>query len=93
MSHSQSLQHALLTAWPYLYSFVLLPTAALLGLVTLMTGYHTLFQLRQIRAVPAEIPWIGIENKRFFPRLRATFATWTKGRAFFDEAWDKVISL
>ena len=40
--------------------------------------------------VPTQIPWVGLKNKRWFPKLRATFREVTAKRGPVEEGYEKV---
>jgi hypothetical protein len=88
-------EYAYKAAWPCL-SWAAMSTAAvvlLLGvLMAALAILHVMFQHRQIRAMPDDVPWVGLDDYRFLPKLRATLASWTRGTEFVAEAWDKVRS-
>ncbi|KAK5686010.1 hypothetical protein LTS10_002123 [Elasticomyces elasticus] len=46
-------------------------------------------QVSRISAAPPGIPWVGLNNKRWFPRLRATFGEVVASRKPMKEGYEK----
>ncbi|KAK5717443.1 hypothetical protein LTR17_016130 [Elasticomyces elasticus] len=46
-------------------------------------------QVSRISAAPSGIPWVGLNNKRWFPRLRATFGEVVAARKPMKEGYEK----
>ncbi|KAK3642111.1 hypothetical protein LTR56_010982 [Elasticomyces elasticus] len=46
-------------------------------------------QVSRISAAPSNIPWVGLNNKRWFPRLRATFGEVVASRKPMKEGYEK----
>jgi hypothetical protein len=79
--------------WPCAYWAAMimagLALASVVCLAVLMV-LHIMFQCRQIRAMPEHIPWAGLDDNGLLPTLRATLASWSRGRDCVTEAWGKV---
>ncbi|KAK3115438.1 hypothetical protein LTR53_005240 [Teratosphaeriaceae sp. CCFEE 6253] len=69
----------------YLCFSLIAVTLLLLGLITVAVG----IQISRVSDVPADIPWVGLDNRRWFPRLRATLTEVTAGRKRFEEGHEK----
>lgn len=69
----------------YLYA------AAGIAFTTIATPIVALIslQLIRIRSVPSGLPWVGLKNKRFLPKLRANLREVVAGREPLNEGYEK----
>lgn len=49
-----------------------------------------ILQLIQISKTPSDIPWVGLGNRKVFPKLRACLSELFVGRSMIDEGYEKV---
>lgn len=47
-------------------------------------------QLYRISLAPKDIPWVGQEGYRYFPKLRSTLVALKYERQNLEEGWEKV---
>ena len=68
-----------------------LPIAKVIGL-GLVLGVTTFFGLmaHRVSKAPTGLPWVGLKEKRFLPRLRAACREAKAGRTVIEDAWEKV---
>lgn len=66
-------------------------TSICILITTVSTPIVSLIALQWIRTkqVPESLPWIGLEDKRFFPKLRAGFREVTVGRKLMNEGYER----
>ena len=66
-------------------------TLAVVGwTLTVLTITLVGIQVSRIAEAPAGIPWVGLDGRRWLPKLRATFSEYSCGRARMKEGYDKV---
>ncbi|KAF2169519.1 hypothetical protein M409DRAFT_64636 [Zasmidium cellare ATCC 36951] len=64
---------------------------ALRCLIFLVISIAIFIVLQSIRIskAPHDIPWVGLKNRRFFPKLRACLSELTAGQSMLDEGYEK----
>ncbi|KAK5734362.1 hypothetical protein LTR17_009026 [Elasticomyces elasticus] len=76
----------------YLYTSLRYISTAFAIIALLLTAISILavaIQVSRISAAPPGIPWVGLNNKRWFPRLRATFGEVVASRKPMKEGYEK----
>jgi hypothetical protein len=74
---------------PLLLRFSLLPSLAI-ACATTTTLFLTTTCLSIYKKTPPNIPWAGLENKKYFPKLRASLRQFSAGRKPLEEGFEKV---
>ncbi|KAK5700076.1 hypothetical protein LTR97_006211 [Elasticomyces elasticus] len=75
----------LYSSLPYIYTTFAAITLSLVAIIALAIG----IQISRISAAPPNIPWVGLNNKRWFPKLRATFGEVVASRKPMKEGYTK----
>lgn len=82
--------------WPSLaWAALRYVLAALLAVVTIATACtisSIAIQAARVAKAPRDLQWVGLNGKRFLPRLRAALREFTAGRDPIREAYEKVCS-
>lgn len=60
-----------------------------LGLITSLAGLLIL-QVIRVSKAPPHIPWVGLKDRRIFPKLRACLSEFTAGHSMIEEGYEKV---
>lgn len=69
--------------------FLYYPILALISFLLLLFLIITPIQLHRISQAPENIPWVGLNRARFFPKLRAVFREIPAGRNPINEGYEK----